>query len=354
MTIQVLFNNESVLPSNITFNPAITQSGTSLTTDFPNSGNVTVTMTAINGIFAHTPTIYLFTPFTEEPSTIKLNDDSTVVTWTYYISRNRSSISRIEYSNIEIIETPITGLTNFITYYHVNDDILNELSQEAIYVRSSDGQTVDLTTYITTLRSYPFEISSRENIAIRLGAIATTVKAPIIDTFYHEIDFGTITIGSTNNNVNDFSATYKIMLPFIGLQAVDAQWYANQIVNLKYEIDLKTGLFIAITAIGQIPIDVFTGQIGVDIPYKLSSTSTVSNIIDTSIQTNYPLEASFIILYHANFSNDVVSRTDMRYEKIENVDKKGLVVFNDVILVNTIPNNLQSEIISLLTSGIII
>lgn len=366
-TVRVLFDiySGNQLPDNVTFNPSLTFNSISnvYTIDIAYNKVIMITVTTNDGYyFVRKPNVKVqdASGFSISLTSNSLNSDSTI--FTFGFTNGDSSYGdyaeQIEYSDIEVVaKTPTpSGMGAFITYYRANEDILNSLSQVVIYSQqtsSGELEIIDLSTYITSLRSYPFEIDVSSPVSIHLGYVNTNVQAPIANEIFHTIDFGTVTLPSTNNNANDYNVDIKALLPYIGYVNLNAQWYAGQNVNLTYNVDLRTGLCTANFTVNGTIFDIFTGKIGQDLPYKVSAQEAISNWVDTSIQDTYPLEASILTIYHANMSDNILYSTRHHESFLMSVTDMGLCQFDNIHLANTIPSEMQGEIRQLLQSGII-
>lgn len=348
-------NNE--IPNNITFNPIVELDyftniyKSTWSATFPNQQ--TVTITANSGlVWAKVPQIEVRANNISEYPNGKLSADNSIVTFNASMPRT-NQIIYVTISDIVLQEPIPTVDSTFLTYYCVDDKILYDLSQVIIYSSASDRTIVDLTPYITSLRQYPFKLPSSDNTTnILLGANDTKIQSPLISQSHYEIDLGTITLPSTNSNSNDFNSVLLLILPFIGTVNIDARWYALQTINLKYDVDLTTGLFTATLTVNNIITDIFTGKIGKETAYKTSANDTLSNLVNVDIQDNYPLQASITIFYHDNYGNVISS--DNKRNTINSFTGGGFSQFTDIVLTDNIPSTMQDNIISLLAQGIII
>lgn len=288
-------------------------------------------------------------------STLSVNDTVSTFTVDYSKASTSNKPAQIYFTNFDVVQNVPTLTQQFLTYYKCNDDILNQLAKKAFQVIDRNGVSVDidLTQYIANLRSYPFEIASSDALDIILGNYNIQVKSPLANELYHEIDLGNVTIAPTNNNANDYNATFKAILPFIGIQSLSATWYAGQTVNLKYNVDISSGLCTATFYIDNIPIDIFSGKIGKEIPYKTSNQYVNPNLIDTTIQDTYSLTALITVLYHANY-NDTSISNDYANVTIQSLVGMGYCELSNVALSAQIPQNMQSLILTTLRNGIII
>lgn len=365
--VRVVFDvYKETLPANVTFDPALTYENFGVYYwywIFDYDVDVTISIIANKGYyFARKPDIAIQDNggYYLELTTDSLNADSTVYTCKFY-NGNASAYTNVYEVAIQQIDvvgkTPTpTGQGNLITYYKVNESILSQLSQVVIVSQTSTTgvEVTDLSQYITSLRSYPFEIAASDPISIILGYSNTGISAPVANELYHSIDFGNVEIKSTNDNSNDYSATIKALLPYIGYVTLDASWYAGQTVNLTYEVDIRSGLFSANFIINGITIDIFTGKIGQDLPYKVAAQESINNWINPDIQDTYPLQASILTLYHSNLSDNVQANDSTYQSQISNIIGIGLCRIVDVSLSGAIPSDVQDDITSLLASGIIL
>lgn len=285
-----------------------------------------------------------------------LSEKDTLQTFTvtYKGTTTTQKPAQIYFTNFDVVQNVPTLQQQFLTYYKCNDDILNQLSKKAFQVIDRNGQSVDidLTQYIASLRLYPFDIESSDALDIILGNYNIKVRSPLAQSIYHEIDMGNVTLAPTNNNVNDFNATIKIILPFIGMQSLTATWYAGQTINLKYNVDITSGLCSATLTVNNIPVDIFTGKIGKDMPYKVSEQYINPNLVDTTIQDTYSLTAIITVLYHENY-NDVSISNDYANILISDMQGKGYIEIDNVQLPYGMTQEMQSEIRTLLRNGII-
>lgn len=288
-----------------------------------------------------------------------LSENDTLQTFSvqYQSTAAQSKPAQIYFTNFDVVQNAPTLQQQFLTYYKCNDDILNQLSKKAFQVIDRNGQSVDidLTNYIASLRLYPFEIGASDPLDIILGNYNIQVKSPLAQAIYHEIDLGSVTLAPTNNNSNDYNATIKIILPFIGMQSLTATWYAGQTINLKYNVDITSGLCSATLYIDNVPIDIFTGKIGKDMPYKVSNQYVNTNLIDTTIQDTYSLTAIITVLYHANY-NETSIVNDYSNVLMSDLTEKdiGYCEIDNLALPYDMTKEIQDEIRQVLRNGIIL
>lgn len=351
----------NAMPDNLEFNPIVEldaftrQFKSTWSAVWPNGQ--TVEITALNGLtWAKKPQIEIKngTSGIAVFPDITLNSENKTISFTHSMPRSNTTIY-ITVTDI-VLEEPIPTIEdNFLTYYCVTNKTLYDLSQAIIYNTSSSGDRniVDLTPFITSLRQYPFEIPKSDSTKnIVLGTNDTKIASNLLTARHYEIDLGSVKMPSTNNNSNDFAATICIILPYIGIRTLNAAWYAGQTVSLIYDVDLTQGLFTATLTINNIITDIFTGIIGKEAPYKLTSSETLANFINTDIQDNYPLQASITILYHQNYDNLITN--DNKRGVISSFEKGILTQLTDIVFNDAIPSIIQGDISAILAQGIIL
>lgn len=362
---------KETLPANVTFNPELTYEAFGVyfwywTFDY--NTDITVSMIANEGFyFVRKPivTVQDASGYDIDLTKDSLNADNTIYTFafhnggtSYYNYAINISIRQIDIAG----KTPTpTGLGGLLTYYKVNDAILNQLSK-VIFVEqtssSGDVTLVDFSQFITSLRLYPFEIKSSDSISVILGNRNTKVKAPIANEILHEIDLGSVTIASTNNNTNDFdNTTLRINLPFIGLQSLQSVRYVGNTASLRYEVDLITGLCTANLYVDSKMLDCFSGKIGLDMPYKVAAKDVISGVIDTSINRLYPLVATMILEYHENYNPDntiIIDDNKQGYLQDFIMDGYDFIKIDDVtnFPMSDIPIEISEMILEQLRQGI--
>lgn len=121
---------------------------------------------------------------------------------------------------------------------------------------------------VISCKVFPFEIKGGADANIILGNVNTGVMgAAITENTNFVIDVGNFTIPKKYNNWIDYAmTTIGIFLPMCGFFSLDANVYMGKSLNVKYYIDILTGVCKATISINNIPVQEFGGQIGFDIP----------------------------------------------------------------------------------------
>ena len=121
---------------------------------------------------------------------------------------------------------------------------------------------------VISCKVFPFEIKGGADANIILGNVNTgVIGAAITENTNFVIDVGNFTIPKKYNNWIDYTmTTIGIFLPMCGFFSLDANVYMGKLLNVKYYIDILTGVCKATISINNIPVQEFGGQIGFDIP----------------------------------------------------------------------------------------
>ena len=208
----------------------------------------------------------------------KINDYTYTVTmsgnW-----RNVSSGFIVRITANASINTSISDKYGLITLYKPTKSELTDLAQLRIYSYSDSQRTlVDLGQFITSLKAIYLDVEPVGNTEIVLGNTITDIQCPIIDNDVTVVDLGNVVInGFYNNNIDVLHSDIKLSLPFVGIVDLDSNIFINKTINLKYRINLITGVCHALIYIlennDSLLIKSYSGNIGMNIPYILQDNS---------------------------------------------------------------------------------
>lgn len=146
------------------------------------------------------------------------------------------------------------------------------------------------------LRFYPFDLSqifsstqSQNYIyfgAYQLQLQSSSVYKVIYANGYK--DLGTVSVRRTFNDWRDFEPYTKlsIYLPYIGRYPLKAERYYGKQVNIRYYIDIRTGLACACLIADGVLLDWFDGQIGTEMPITLTDYASYSQTQINTILRN--------------------------------------------------------------------
>ena len=132
---------------------------------------------------------------------------------------------------------------------------------------------------IQGLRFYPFDLSSiftnvQSQNYVYFGAYKQDISGTVYKVIYANgyKDLGSVTIKRTFKDWRDFEPYTRlyIYLPYIGRFQLDLTKYYDKTVNIRYYIDLRTGVCCACLIANGVLLDWFDGIIGTEMPITLT------------------------------------------------------------------------------------
>ena len=149
------------------------------------------------------------------------------------------------------------------------------------------------------LRFYPFDLSQiftnlQSQNYIYFGAYQLQLQnSSVYKVIYANgyKDLGTVSVRRTFNDWRDFEPYTKlsIYLPYIGRYPLKAERYYGKQVNIRYYIDIRTGLACACLIADGVLLDWFDGQIGTEMPITLTDYASYSQTQINTILRNATL-----------------------------------------------------------------
>lgn len=93
------------------------------------------------------------------------------------------------------------------------------------------------------------------------------------------IDFGSVTLERTFNSYRDYSPYQRlyVYLPYLAWYELDINKYLGKTIGVKYFIDTRTGLCMAVLTANGVMCDYMSGQIGVAMPITLTDYSAYAS-----------------------------------------------------------------------------
>ena len=129
------------------------------------------------------------------------------------------------------------------------------------------------------LRFYPFDLSSiftnvQAQNYVYFGAYKQDISGSVYKLIYANgyKDLGSVTIKRTFKDWRDFEPYTRlyIYLPYVGRFQLDLTKYYDKTVNIRYYIDLRTGVCCACLIANGVLLDWFDGIIGTEMPITLT------------------------------------------------------------------------------------
>lgn len=194
-----------------------------------------------------------------------------------------------KYDSIDINNYGVSALSLLTKSYVMSTTRLKQLGN---FLWSDDFMTKILNVNsnpienIISCKVFPFTINGNSEKEIILGNVSTGILGnPIEENTNFIIDVGTFKIPKYYNNWLDYErTTIGVFLPMCGgFHNLDVNSYMGKTLNIKYYIDILTGICKAVLYVNNIPCEEFAGQIGFDIPLTASNRSQVELAQITSL-----------------------------------------------------------------------
>lgn len=122
--------------------------------------------------------------------------------------------------------------------------------------------------YIVALNVFPVMPPVGTSRAIHIGSFTTSINMPPLTGQFMDVDCGTILIPEYWGSYLDYSPYTKIhaMLPFVGSVTLNTDEVMNQILGLKYRIDMLSGQCVAMITINNSVYYQYSGECAVAVP----------------------------------------------------------------------------------------
>jgi len=254
-------------------------------------------------------------------------------------------------------ETPAVVGTNNV--YLIDGDILAEVNKERFVTITGSDQPYDYGQFILSVLQFPFDIPAEDILgkeAIQLADRALTPTANKLANDNIKIDLGVITVPNTHNNMLDFAGTNAILhLPLAPSIVVDLEYVIGQTLGVYYVLDMYTGnatINITSTKLDGV-ISTTQVDIGVKVPYMAAAYVAPENtgVIaggQNGVKVPYiELVSHDAILPDGFFTIPIVDESTIGAQS-------GFIKVDNVDLITSALGNEKAEIISMLSSGVII
>ena len=139
--------------------------------------------------------------------------------------------------------------------YMLQDNFLNNIKK--LYANPMDA--------IISLNAMPVNVSGNA-VNIITSGVDTGIPAIHISDCITDIDFGTIQLKEYWGSFLDYETKISIFLPYVGIQPINVDDFMNDLINVKYRIDLLSGSFVAFIKNSKGIIHQTTGNIAYHLP----------------------------------------------------------------------------------------
>lgn len=249
----------------------------------------------------------------------------------------------------------VSYLDNYgtINAYICSNDNIKSFAAKRFYTdtTSTTAKDIDLGNYVHSVQRYYFDIATSAQDTIRCGNVNTGVVCRAPETDCIQVDFGTVTVPLTNNNVVDYNNTeIRLFVPCVGFIDIDSN-YINTPLHLYLVCNIITGTTTYFVESDSITIATGSATPYTNMVFMLSNSN--NNVIGNSIQSNdtVGLQAYITVVTHTS-TNSAYNSTQ---RAVTLSDCNGYCRFSDIVLTGIqCTESEQTELLQLLQSGIIL
>lgn len=276
-----------------------------------------------------------------------------------------SSLTVQATASVKPIETTIAS--NLATIYKVDNEKLKDISLirfrqpnetliEILGGSIDRKYTIDLTSYIISLKHFFIDIPTTQEENIKIGFMQTEIKTPVVPYDSLTLDLGNIEIKGKQDNLNDYNNTVvSVYLAFIGVVTLDSVLTVNKTINVKYEVNLYNGdCQVFLTNNDNIIVYMGSCNISADIPYIYDYDRKVNNQLNFYSSMNFMQNLESYILIRSKIP--VNSSLNLTLDNKETVigNEKGLNYFTDFQIEFIADKQEKEELKNLIENGIIL
>lgn len=315
--------------------------------------STTITINAADNTKLQATQCYLYytpTGGALETKYFEISEDGTTGTITFVTPTSGTEIDIVASASADV-----SFLDNYgtINAYICSNDNIKAFAAKRFYTdtTSTTAKDIDLGNYVHSVQRYYFDIATSAQDTIRCGNVNTGVVCRAPETDYITVDFGTVTVPLTNNNVVDYNNTeIRLFVPCVGFVDIDSN-YINTPLHLYFVCNIITGTTTYFVESNGITIATGSATPYTNMVFMLSNSN--NNVIGNSIQSNdtVGLQAYITVVTHTS-TNGNYSSTQ---RAVTLAECTGYCKFSDIVLTALqCPETEQTELMQLLQSGIIL
>lgn len=279
-----------------------------------------------------------------------ISDDGATGTITFVTPTSGTEINIVANASADV-----SFLDNYgtINAYICSNDNIKSFAAKRFYTdtTSTTEKDIDLGNYVHSVQRYYFDIATSAQDTIRCGNVNTGVVCRAPETDCIQVDFGSVTVPLTNNNVVDYNNTeIRLFVPCAGFVDIDNN-YINTPLHLYFVCNVITGTTTYFVDSNGITIATGSATPYTNMIFMLSNSN--NNVIGNSIQSNdtVGLQAYVTVVTHTS-TNSNYSSTQ---RTVTLSDCTGYCKFSDIVLTGIqCTETEQTELLQLLQSGIIL
>lgn len=291
---------------------------------------------------------------TEEYSFVLSNNGKTAtLNFTFPNNKEKVSDSTLTLLGGTVPDTEVTGYGS-INVYLVDTKTLDDFSKIRFTKKLNENyeyEYYDIGDYVNRLHKVYVDVPNVSPTSLKLANFDTSINTNSVDDSKVHVDFGNVLLPIVSGDSNDFNATIKCFIPFVGFVSVDNDFIGKEL-NLSYDIDLVTGYCAYNLSCNGITINNGTTNCSSEIIYKTLANDEISTIGDLSDLNTVlmGLEPYITIKYFEPLNVPVNNTTEQKHIG----DVTGFAQFENV---NLSTNNSMlvdefNEIVSQLGNGV--
>lgn len=282
----------------------------------------------------------------EHPFVLSNNGKTATLNFTFPNDREKVSDSTFTLLGGTVPDTEVTGYGS-INVYLVDTKTLDDFSKVR-FTKKLNGnyeyEYYDIGEYVNRLHKVYVDVPNVSPTSLKLANFDTSINTNSVDDSKVHVNFGNVLLPVNSDSGNDFNATIKCFIPFVGFVPVDSDFIGKEI-NLSYDIDLITGYCAYNLSCDGITINNGTTNCSSEIIYKTLANDEISTIGDLSDLNTVlmGLEPYVTVKYFEPLNVPVNNTTEQKrvgdvtgFAQFENVDlstdNKMLVdEFNEIV-----------------------
>ena len=289
----------------------------------------------------------------QHPFVLSNNGKTATLNFTFPNDREKVSDSTFTLLGGTVPDTEVTGYGS-INVYLIDTKTLDDFSKIRFTKKLNENyeyEYYDIGEYVNRLHKVYVDVPNVSPTSLKLANFDTSINTNSVDDSKVHVDFGNLLLPVVSGDSNDFNATIKCFIPFVGFVSVDSDFIGKEL-NLSYDVDLITGYCSYNLSCDGITINNGTANCSSEIIYKTLANDEISTIGDLS-DTNtvlMGLEPYITIKYFEPLNVPVNNTTEQK--RIGDVT--GFAQFENVNLTTT--NSMLvdefNEIVSQLGNGV--
>ena len=289
----------------------------------------------------------------QHPFVLSNNGKTATLNFTFPNDREKVSDSTFTLLGGTVPDTEVTGYGS-INVYLIDTKTLDDFSKIRFTKKLNENyeyEYYDIGEYVNRLHKVYVDVPNVSPTSLKLANFDTSINTNSVDDSKVHVDFGNLLLPVVSGDSNDFNATIKCFIPFVGFVSVDSDFIGKEL-NLSYDVDLITGYCSYNLSCDGITINNGTANCSSEIIYKTLANDEISTIGDLS-DTNtvlMGLEPYITIKYFEPLNVPVNNTTEQK--RIGDVT--GFAQFENVNLTTTNSKLVDefNEIVSQLGNGV--